>query len=380
MSRKVLIVVERRADYSRYRPILQLMRQDPFFEVVLVVTGICLLERHGRDVDYIRADGMPIAAEVPMFREDAPDTPGEMVRATARFLGAITDVLERERPDVVLSGFDIGGNFAVTVAAAHMNIPVAHIQGGEVTGSIDESLRHATSKFAHLHFPATELSKQRLIRMGERPDTIFVVGCPSIDVLMHTPDVPTDRLAAELGVDFSRPVLLVIQHPVTTENTRSADQIRETLDAVRAVGEQAVVMLPNNDAGYAPIMAAVKGSGIRFFPSLPTLTFVNLFRRCAALVGNSSAGIHETATLRIPTVNIGTRQQGRERPTNVIDVPNERAAIERGIRAALYDTAWRSLLPGLLNPYGDGRAAPRIVEVLRTVSLDGLVQKFFHDG
>jgi UDP-N-acetylglucosamine 2-epimerase (non-hydrolysing)/GDP/UDP-N,N'-diacetylbacillosamine 2-epimerase (hydrolysing) len=379
VSRRIFVVVERRADYSRYRPILERMRADPAFEIHLVVTGICLLARHGRDVDHIRADGMPVAAEIPMFDEDAEDTPAEMVRALARFLGPVTDELERARPDLVLSGFDIGANLAVTIAAAHMNIPVAHIQGGEVTGSIDESIRHAMTKFAHLHFPATERARERLLRMGEAAEHIFVIGCPSLDVLLETPDIPTAVLGRELGIDFSRPVVLMIQHPVTTEPGLAAGQIRATLDAVKAVGEQAVVMLPNNDAGHAAIVDAVRRAGLKWFPSLPTPTFVNLFRRASVLVGNSSAGIHETASLRIPTVNVGSRQQGRERAANVIDVPHDRAAIETALRTALYDSAWRARLPTLENPYGDGTASRRIVEILRTVPLDGLVQKRFRD-
>ena len=162
-KRKIFIVVERRADYSRYKPILEKLKQDSFFQVHLVVTGICLLDFHGKDVNYIREDGFEIASELEMFAADGPDTTGEMVRSMARVMTALVDELEKAKPDLVLSGFDIGANMALTMAAAHMNIPVAHIQGGEVTGSIDESIRHAMSKFSHIHFPATELSKDRLV-------------------------------------------------------------------------------------------------------------------------------------------------------------------------------------------------------------------------
>lgn len=171
--KKVFVVVERRADYSRYKPILEKMVKDPFFEIYLVVTGICLLEEHGSDINYIEEDGFVISARVPMFNEKRPDTGAEMVRSMARVLTGLTDELEKSKPDLVLSGFDIGGNFAVTIAAAHMNIPVLHIQGGEVTGSIDESIRHAMSKFSHIHLPATEDAKDRLIRM-EKTLLIFL--------------------------------------------------------------------------------------------------------------------------------------------------------------------------------------------------------------
>jgi GDP/UDP-N,N'-diacetylbacillosamine 2-epimerase (hydrolysing) len=215
--RKVFIVIERRADYSRYKPILQKLKEDPFFQIHLVVTGICLLETHGKDINYIHDDGFEINSEIPMFEENSEDTGAEMVRSMSRVMFHLVNELEKVKPDIVLSGFDIGANFAVTVAAAHMNIPVAHIQGGEVTGSIDESIRHAMSKFAHIHFPATELSKRRLIRMGEKPESIFVVGCPSIDVLVNTPIVPKKEIEKALDIDLSKPTLLMIQHPVTTE-------------------------------------------------------------------------------------------------------------------------------------------------------------------
>ena len=232
-KRKVFIVIERRADYSRYRPILQKMKEDPFFDIYLVVTGICLLDIHGKDVNYIKDDSFEINAQLKMFNADRPDTGGEMVRSMARVMSSLVDELEKAQPDIVLSGFDIGANMAVTIAAAHMNIPVAHIQGGEVTGSIDESIRHAMSKFSHIHFPATELSKNRLIRMGEDPNNIYVVGCPSIDVICETPVVNIQTLEEYFGLDFSKPILLMIQHPVTTEAEHSFLQIKETVDAIK---------------------------------------------------------------------------------------------------------------------------------------------------
>ena len=378
-KRKVFIVVERRADYSRYKPILQKMKADPFFEIYLVVTGICLLDIHGKDVNYIKTDGFDISAELKMFNENHPDTGGEMVRSMARVMSSLVDELEKANPDIVLSGFDIGANLAVTIAAAHMNIPVAHIQGGEVTGSIDESIRHAMSKFSHIHFPATELSKERLIRMGEDPNNIYVVGCPSIDVIRETTVVDIKTLEEYFNLDFSKPVLLMIQHPVTTEAQDSFYQIKETVDAIKEVGVQTVVLLPNNDAGYSRIIDYIKGSDLKWYPSLPTEIFINLYRNANAIVGNSSSGIHETPSLGIPAINIGNRQQGRERAANVIDVHNEKDAIIAGIKKALNDTEFMNMVKGLENPYGDGTSAEKIVSILKMISLENLVQKRFVD-
>jgi len=377
--RKIFVVIERRADYSRYRPILQKLKHDPFFQIHLVVTGICLLDKHGKDINYIKEDGFEINAEIPMFEEKGEDSGAEMVRSMSRVLCGLVDELEKAKPDIVLSGFDIGANFAVTVAAAHMNIPVAHIQGGEVTGSIDESLRHAMSKFAHIHFPATELSKQRLIRMGEKPESIYVVGCPSIDVLVNTPYLPKADIEKALDIDLSKPTLLMIQHPVTTEWMNSFDQIKETIEAVKESKVQCVVLLPNNDAGYSKIIEYIKSNGVKWFPSLPTEIFINLYRNVGALIGNSSSGIHETPTLKIPAINIGTRQQGRERAGNVIDVPYDKIKILEAINKALFDTDFRNYVGNIKNPYGEGNSAERIVQILKDAPLQGIIQKIFHD-
>jgi len=380
MRRRIAIVTERRADYSRFKPILELIREEPELDYKLLVTGISVLKEHGNDIDVIRRDGFAIEAVLPMFREYAPDTGAEMVRSLGRVLPALTEAFERIKPDLILSGFDIGANFAAAVAGAHMNIPVAHIQGGEVTGSIDESLRHAMSKFAHLHFPATELSGRRLVRMGEDPRHVFVVGCPSLDVVLNTPVVPRGEVMAAHGLAPDRPYVVLLQHPVTTEVDQAGAQMAETLAAVRALDLQGVLVYPNNDAGARQIIRQIERSAIKIVRSLPPEGFVNLVRHAAALVGNSSSGIHETASLGVPTVNIGTRQQGRERPRNVLDAGNDRADIQAAILKALHDEAFKALVARRVNPYGDGKSAERIVRLLKTVNLDNLIQKRFYDG
>ena len=377
--RKIFILVERRADYSRYKPIMELIMQDPDLELYLVVTGICLLDIHGKDINYIENDGFKINATIPMFTERAEDTGAEMVRSLSRVLTGVVTELEKSKPDIVLAGFDIGGNLAVTIAAAHMNIPVAHIQGGEVTGSIDESIRHAMSKFSHIHFPATELSKERLIRMGEEPESIYVVGCPSIDVLVNTPYLPKETIEKELDIDLSVPTLLMIQHPVTTEYLNSLKQIKQTVDAILKSNIQCVTLLPNNDAGHAEIIKYIKSSGLKWYPSLPGDIFINLYRNVDALIGNSSSGIHETPTLKIPTINIGSRQNGRERAGNVIDVPHDVDKIVEAIQRAIYNKDFREYVRSIENPYGDGTSSEQIVKIIRSVSLEGIVQKMFHD-
>ena len=377
--RKILVVIERRADYSRYRSILQKLKNDPFFKIHIVVTGICLLKDHGSDIVHILEDGFEINSKIPMFMENVDDSGAEMVRAMSRFMQAITYELEKTKPDIVLSGFDIGANFAVTVTAAHMNIPVAHIQGGEISGSIDESIRHAMSKFAHIHFPATELSKARLVRMGENPKHIYVVGCPSIDALVSTPTITKSKLEEEFMVDFSQPVILMIQHPVTTENTNAQKQINETLEALKNINVQTIIIFPNNDAGYSSIIKKIIHSPFKYYPTIPLDKYVNLLRNVSVLIGNSSSGIHEAATFKLPVVNIGTRQKGRESAANILDVPYDTKRICDAITKTLFDNTFRDSLKSLINPYGTGNTAEKIVQVLKTISLKGIVQKNFYE-
>ena len=334
---------------------------------------------HGKDIDYIKEDGFTINAEIPMFTKGVRNTNVSMVRALSKVLSGITNEIEKFKPDLVLTGFDIGANLATTIAAAHMNIPVAHIQGGEVTGTIDESIRHAMSKFSHIHFPATEDAKNRLIRLGENPKYIFNVGCPSIDTIVQTPEINKEILERKFNIDFSKPTILLIQHPVTTESDKSKKQILNTISAVKELGVQALVALPNNDAGSSEIIDEIKNSGLSWYPSLSTDEFVNIYRNIGAIVGNSSSGIHESPTFGIPAVNIGTRQQDRERASNVIDVSYEKNDIKNGIKKALFDQSYRARIANIDNPYGKGDSSVKIVKLLKNISLEGIIQKRFYE-
>ena len=376
--RKVLFVTERRADYSRFKPIIDKIIGDPELDYCLVVTGIHLLERYGKTIDFIEKDGVKISSVIPMFDEDHGDSGAEMARATGRLLEKITYELERLKPDIVLSGFDIGANFALGVAAAHMNIPVGHIQGGEVSGSIDESLRHALSKFAHFHFPANEDAAQRLVRMGENPKYVFAVGCPSLDALLNAPVILEEELKKITGIDVSQKFVIIIQHTVTTEVDEVPEHIKETIDAVKDMDVPALLLYPNNDAGAGAIIRAIENTNIRRMRTLSIAEYGSLLRRAAALVGNSSSGIHEAASFHVPVVNIGNRQNGRLRPVNVIDAPNEKEGIKKALQKALYDESFLKVVAQCENPYGDGKSAERIVKVLKEIPLSKeLIQKSF---
>ena len=366
MTRNILLVTERRADYSRFKPILEILSKDTRFKFELCVTGLHLLEEHGKTIDEIVSDGFKVDHTFEMFLEET-DTISSMVRSLANAITNLSYIIDDTKPDIILSGFDIAANLAITIAGAHMNIPVAHIQGGEVTGTIDESIRHAMSKFAHYHFAANQDACMRLIKMGEREDCVFNVGCPSIDALL---DVKDDKTCLD-KFNLIQPFYLVLQHPVTTEYDKSRFQMSETLKALERIEEDVLIVLSNNDAGYSVMMEEVKKTNFKTVETLSLNDYVNLLKRSEGLIGNSSSGIHETNTFNIPTVNIGTRQNGRLRSDNIIDVPHDAEEIVRGIQKArsIKGKSFEKL-------YGIGNSSKNIVEHLASISLDpSVVQK-----
>lgn len=352
------------------------MVEIPAIELGLIVTGQHLVPALGNTVEDIERDGFPIVARLSVFQEEA-DSGAAMARVLGRALIGITETLEKFQPDLVFVNVDLGCQLAGAIAGAHMNIPVAHLDGGQVTGSIDESIRHAITKFAHIHFVCTPLSAQRVIGMGEDPRYVFTVGDPALDIILNAPRIPAGELARNLGLDLGRPLILVVQHPVTTQADHSVDQIVVTLEAVKRCGEPALLIFPNIDAGGRGIIRAIENSNIRHIPHLPFDQFISLMSIATVMVGNSSAGIREAPSFALPVVNIGIRQQGRERGANVIDVDHQVDQIEQAIRKALYDQEFRQRVKDAPNPYGDGHAAKRIVDTLLQLDLidPTLIQK-----
>ena len=365
----IFIITERRADYSRFKPIMKLIQKDNKLDYKLVVTGAHLIESMGLTKKEILNDGFKIHYEIDMFTEEE-DTGASMVRSFAKVAEKITYCLEDAQPDLILAGFDIGANLAVTIAGAHMNIPVAHIQGGEVTGTIDESIRHAMTKFSHYHFASNEDAVERLIKLGEIPENVFNVGCPSIDAILETED--DSDILKRFGLK-EKNYFILLQHPVTSEVQNARKQIKITLSSIKKSNENALIILPNNDAGFSEIIEELKGSKIRFVESLKISEYINLLKRSSGLIGNSSSGIHETSTFNIPTINIGTRQSGRLRPKNVIDVNHDEGEIIKAIKKC---KEIRKMNIKYDNPYGDGKSSERIVSLIKSLDLSPkIIQK-----
>ncbi|HEU6451550.1 MAG TPA: UDP-N-acetylglucosamine 2-epimerase [Gemmatimonadaceae bacterium] len=376
MARKVCVVVTARPSYSRIKTALQAIREHPDLELQLVVAASALLDRYGEAVEYIERDGFEISARVHMVLEGG--NLASMAKTTGIGLLELSTVFDNLKPDVVVTVADRFETMATAVAASYMNIPVAHVQGGEVTGSIDEKVRHAVTKLADLHFVASERAAERVLRMGEEPAHVYVTGCPSIDLaaeILCDPRLDFDPFARYGGVgdvvDLADGYLVVMQHPVTTEYRLAREQVEETLGAVRDAGLPVLWFWPNVDAGTDGTSNGIrafrereKPKGFHFFKNMAPTDFLRLLYNSSCLVGNSSVGVRECAFLGVPVVNIGTRQQGRDRGRNVIDVSYDRTAITRAIEAHLSNGSYES------DPiYGDGRAGERIAGLLATEPL-----------
>lgn len=360
-----------RADFGLMRSTLDKIHRAPGLALGVLVTGMHLDRRYGGTVREIEESGFPIVARVPVPLSG--NDGATMAKAIASTLVGAVDALAAGRPDALLVLGDRGEMLAGALAALHLNIPIVHLHGGELSGTIDEPVRHAISKLAHYHFVATPQSRDRLIRMGERPGAVFVTGAPGLDGLKKSGPPARWGLARDVGLDPDRPIALVVFHPVVQEAALAARQARGLLTALRGVrGLQGLLLLPNADAGSNSIRRVFESAG-EGFPHRVHLgreMFHAWMRAADVMVGNSSSGIIEAASFGLPVVNIGDRQKDRERNLNVIDVPVDKKAILRALQKALR----RGRFPGN-NLYGDGRTGDRVVSLLKRLPLGPAVLK-----
>lgn len=364
--RRILAVTGSRADYGLMRPVFAAIARHPDLALELLVTGMHLAPRFRASLDEIERDDF-----APRHLVDARAADGSG-QAMAEALGAgLTETartIARLRPDLLLLQGDRGEMLAAAAAAAHLNVPVVHMSGGDRTGTIDDSIRNAITAFAHVHLTTCGESSARVIAMGEAPARVLQVGEPALDGILGLDPLPLAQLAAELDLDPGRAIALATQHPVTDQPEAAAEQITETLEALAALDLQTVFTYPNTDAGgeaMTRVLEAWRGRAfLRVVPHLGSRRYLSLMRYAAVLVGNSSSGIIEAPSFRLPAVNVGTRQHRRTRAVNVIDVGHDRQAIRAAIERALHDQAFRAGLAACVNPYGDGTCAERTVDLL----------------
>jgi UDP-hydrolysing UDP-N-acetyl-D-glucosamine 2-epimerase len=375
--RKICIFIGSRANYSSIKSVMRAVDTHPDLRLQLIVGASALLDRFGSVIDVIEADGFRPDARVTMIVEG--ETPATMAKSTGLGLLELPTTFDMLKPDIVVSVGDRFETMATAIAAAYMNIPIAHTMGGEVSGTIDESIRHAVTKLSHIHFPANDAAAERIVRMGEPPDTVHVVGCPRIDLVAEISQADTGIPHAEwltregvgAHIDLSKPFLLVNQHPVTTEYGQGKEQIWETLEALEELQMPTIMLWPNVDAGSEDLATGMRTFRekrnppyIRFYKNFPIETYIRLMLSSACVVGNSSAPIREGAFLGVPAVNIGTRQTGRDRGANVIDAGYQRDAIVAAVRRQLAHGRYPSD-----SLYGDGDAGRRIADLLARVPL-----------
>jgi len=375
-KRKICVVVTARPSYSRIKSALEAIERHPDLELQLVVAGSALLDRYGNAVDVIREDGFKISEKVYNILEG--ETPTAMAKTTGLALMELANVFYNLQPDVVVSIADRFETIATSIAAAYQNIPLAHIQGGEVTGNIDEKVRHANTKLADIHLVASQDAYERVVKMGEDPDYVVNTGCPSMDLareVLENPELDFDPLEKYGGVgeigDWHSGYLVVMQHPVTTEYEDSRTHVEATLRAVDALGIPTFWFWPNVDAGADGTSNGIrayrelhKPKNIRFFKNMEPHDFLRLIKNAKVLIGNSSVGIRESAFLGVPVVNIGSRQNGRKRGKNVIDCSYQTEEVVQAIKQHIQHGHYESEYL-----YGDGHAGEKIADVLATIPL-----------
>ena len=387
-KRSIAVFTGNRAEYGLQYPILRAIADDPRLDYYILAGGAHLQQDFGKTLAEIEADGFAVYRQVEMRMES--DTLYSTAQAIGSGILSLSVILDELRPDFLVVYADRYEAFAAMITGTQMGLPTAHIEGGDYTegGALDDSVRHAMTKLAHLHFATNEEAADRIVRLGEEPWRVFTVGQPSLDLIVAGEFAPPLEVAEALGLDLARPVVLFCQHSVTTEADLTVQQVEPPLEALRKLacdGCQVVITYPNNDAGGRRIIAAIEElrgvRGIQIHQSLGRYRFHGLLNAMGragrgAFLGNSSAGIKETPALGCPAVNIGTRQRGRLRADNVIDVSYDAREIVAAVRRCIEDEPFRLRCRTCHNPYGAGNAGPRITEVLATIPIDAhLLQK-----
>lgn len=382
--RKICVVTGSRAEYGLLQWLMQEIRDDSQLQLQLAVTGMHLAPAFGLTYRAIEADGFTIDAKVEMLLSG--DTATAVTKSMGLGVIGFADAFDRLRPDIVVLLGDRFEILAAAQAALVQGIPIAHLHGGEVTeGAMDESIRHAITKMAQLHFVAAESFRDRVIQMGEPPDRVFLVGATGLDAIARSHLLDRVALEADLDVRLGNPCFLVTYHPETATGRDAAKDVRAILDAIESFGDAHVVFTkPNADPGNSVISqlmeawAAARPGRASLHVSLGQCRYLSLLREVDLVIGNSSSGIIEAPSLKTPTVNIGDRQKGRPRSKSVIDCPAETVAIRHAIDQVL-SPAFKSCLTATPSPYGEAGAAVKIKDVLKRVDLAGIRVKVFHD-
>lgn len=369
-KRKIAIIAGSRGEYGYFRPILREIVKHPLLDYGIIATNMHVLDRFGSSIDEIKKDGFKIDASIHNTFDGYNRM--TMTKSLSVFMLQLPEILEQMGADMMLLAGDRGEQLMAAIVGAHLYIPVAHIQGGEVSGNIDGTMRHAITKMSHLHFASSNDAARRIKRMGEDTFRVYNVGAPQLDELMHEKTAPEAEVRRKFSLVKNRPVILVVQHPVTEEFEHTEKSVETTLKAVANFKAQTVVILSNSDAGSQAAARAVSRNhteNMQVHANIPRREYLGLMKIADVIVGNSSSGLIEAPTYKLPAVNIGNRQRGRLEGTNVINVGYVEKDIVSAIKKAI-SPQFKKLMKRGNNPYGDGRSSKRIVEVLATIPID----------
>lgn len=369
--KKILIITGSRGEWGYIRPIMRLMQQRQDVKPILVVTNMHLLESYGSSYREIERDGFTIDYKVHMSLDGYNHY--TQAKSLGIFLNSLPDIIDKERPDWVLLAGDRGEQMMGAIAAAYTYTPVAHIQAGELSGNIDGMTRHAIGKLVHMHFAANADAADRLLKLGEEEFRIFNVGAPQIDEMVQAQYTPLEELESEMMLQLSDGYILGVMHPVTEEASKAGEQAKVFVEAMNEFDVPKIVILPNNDAGSTLVKNAIlenRRGAYHFYSNLKREDYLGLLKNAKCIVGNSSSGLLEAPTFKVPAVNIGRRQEMRFRGVNVLDVPCKKDSIVTAIEKAMSEEFHVYLQENCENPYGDGHSSERILDLLVNTKVD----------
>ncbi len=382
-QKSILYVTSTRADYGLMRDVLKTIDKEPSLNLRVLACGMHMANSYGNSIEDIQNDGFKIADRIDTLINTS--TSYGMAQSIGLTICKLSESFHNIRPNVILLEGDRGEALAAAIAGAHMNIPIAHVSGGDVTGGmIDESIRHSITKFAHVHFPGTNLSASRILSMGEHPSQVHMVGTPGANVNRES-HLTRDQISAELNLDLSEKLLLVIQHPVTNQAAESAMQMKNTMEAIKELMIETVIIKPNSDAGSTEMSRIIDEysdiSFIHIFENLPRDLFIGVLSITDVIIGNSSCGITEAPGFGVPAINIGTRQEGREKGNNVVDIHSDTQTIIMTVKKLLtlqsdpmHRDSW------FISPYLDTNASSQICKILKRLRIGPeLLNKQFND-
>ena len=377
--RKIAVVTGSRAEYGVLLPLLKGISEEEMLELSIVAVGVHLSPEFGETIHEIEEDNFVVDEKIDTLGDG--DEMIDMAHYIGKTIIEFANIIKKKMPDIIVVTGDRAEMLAVTIAAAYMNVPIAHIHGGDASkAGLDEPARHSITKFSQIHFPATEKSAQRIIKLGEDPERVFTVGALALDNVLNGTLLRPEEVANKFNLDLSKPVVLMLQHPVTTESKEGYVHIKNTLEVLKELAYQTIVIYPSSDAGSRKMIEVIKSFDqeklIGIYKSLNRIEYLSLMNVANVLVGNSSSGIIEAPSFHLPVVNIGIRQEGRERADNIIDVGYDKIEIKEAIKKALFDVDFINKVKTCKNPYGDGHTAGRIVNILKTIKIDKeLLQK-----